>query len=103
MTNVTTGIYAGHNFPPYEYREYPKHVKKNGKVFTANSKGEELKIASMADEPDAMPQISDIEAALQAALAEIEELKAAKVPAVEVKNTVPAGTGPAKPPTPAAP
>lgn len=76
MTAVTAGIYAGHTFPPYEYREYPKHVQKNGKTFVANSKGEELRIASMPDEYEGEPALSIDAAAHEAALAEIAELKA---------------------------
>lgn len=76
MTDVRAGIYAGHEFPAYEYREFPKHVHKNGKTFVANNKGEELRIASMADEPDAQPSMSIDEAAHQAALAENDDLRA---------------------------
>lgn len=54
------GVYANMDFPPYEYREYPKHIRTGpyGRYEVANNAAEEEKIlAKLKQDNDDAPAI----------------------------------------------
>ena len=103
MVQRFEGMYGSMKFPEYTYKEYPKNIERGGKTFVAHSKGEELKIFAMSDEPPPPSSAEITKAELDKKLAEADAaLQASTAEADALRAELSALKGPPKSATPAA-